>query len=123
MFKVSSRVIVFLTIFCVTVYVFFDKIQMIYLQKFYSTSTAQAHQVLPGYNVVSQEQDNLYTKNELSKYDGGIDSPGLYLAILGRVYDVSAGKKHYGEGGGYAFFRGTSMRLNYYSYCLRLSIV
>ena len=62
------------------------------------------------YNVVGSADDILYTKDELAKYDGGSDSPGLYLGILGRVYDVSAGKKHYGENGGYSFFRGTYAR-------------
>ena len=63
------------------------------------------------YNVVGSADDILYTKDELAEYDGGSDSPGLYLGILGRVYDVSAGKKHYGENGGYSFFRGTVLAL------------
>ena len=66
------------------------------------------------YNVVGSADDILYTKDELAEYDGSSDSPGLYLGILGRVYDVSAGKKHYGENGGYSFFRGT---VRTYSYC------
>jgi len=46
----------------------------------------------------------VFSKEELKKYDGSPDSPGLYLAILGKVYDVSKGKDYYGPGGGYAFF-------------------
>ena len=30
----------------------------------------------------------------------------MYLAILGRVYNVDKGRKHYGQGGGYHFFAG-----------------
>lgn len=49
----------------------------------------------------------LFTKNQLWKfYRGGDGSKGLYLAILGRVYDVSKGAAHYGPGGGYDFFAG-----------------
>ncbi|XP_078403972.1 neuferricin isoform X1 [Cetorhinus maximus] len=48
----------------------------------------------------------LFTKSELSRYNGEKGSPGLYLAILGQVFDVSRGKKHYGPGGSYSFFAG-----------------
>jgi predicted heme/steroid binding protein len=44
------------------------------------------------------------TAEELKKYDGSEGSPGLYLAILGEIFDVSAGKEHYQPGGGYSFF-------------------
>ncbi|XP_060078414.1 neuferricin-like [Ylistrum balloti] len=49
--------------------------------------------------------DRIFTKDELWKYrgeDGGI----VYLAVLGEVFDVSKGRKHYGPGGGYEFFSG-----------------
>ena len=46
----------------------------------------------------------IFTKEELKQYDGSEGSKGLYLAFLGRVYDVSKGKQHYGPGGGYSFF-------------------
>ncbi|XP_060599237.1 neuferricin-like [Ruditapes philippinarum] len=49
--------------------------------------------------------EKLFTKDELSKYTGK-ESPYVYLAILGDVFDVSKGKRHYGEGGGYHFFTG-----------------
>lgn len=48
----------------------------------------------------------LMTKEELAQYDGGPDSKGVYLAVLGQVFDVSKGKEHYGPGGGYGFFSG-----------------
>lgn len=48
----------------------------------------------------------IFTLKELSKYDGSKGSSGLYLALLGRVYDVSKGGKHYGPNGGYHFFAG-----------------
>lgn len=49
---------------------------------------------------------HLFTKDELSKYDGDENSLGLYLSIMGTVYDVQKGVKHYGVGGGYHFFAG-----------------
>ena len=50
--------------------------------------------------------DALLSKEELALYHGGEGSKGLYIAILGRVYDVETGRKHYGPGGGYSFFAG-----------------
>lgn len=48
----------------------------------------------------------LLTEDQLSLYNGGENSKGLYLAILGQVFDVEKGRKHYGPGGGYNFFTG-----------------
>ena len=56
---------------------------------------------------VRLETDVIMTKEELSKYTGEEGSPGLYLACLGRIYDVSEKPQFYGPGGGYGFFAGT----------------
>lgn len=48
----------------------------------------------------------LFTQRQLSRYDGDKGSLGLYLSIMGSVYDVQKGAKHYGVGGGYHFFAG-----------------
>jgi len=48
----------------------------------------------------------LLTIDQLAKYDGSPNAPGLYLALLGKIYDVSKGSKHYGPDGGYHFFAG-----------------
>ncbi|KAL0994770.1 hypothetical protein UPYG_G00126950 [Umbra pygmaea] len=53
----------------------------------------------------------LITKDELSLYIGEEDSNGLYLAILGQVFDVEKGMKHYGPGGSYNFFAGKDASL------------
>ena len=42
----------------------------------------------------------------MQRYDGSPGSPGLLLALLGEVYDVSRGGEYYGPGGGYSFFAG-----------------
>jgi len=57
----------------------------------------------------------LFTKDELSKYDGAENSLGLYLAIMGDVYDVEKGVKHYGVGGTYHFFAGRDASLSFIS--------
>jgi predicted heme/steroid binding protein len=46
------------------------------------------------------------TKEQLALFDGSRPSKPIYLAILGKIYDVSKGKKHYAPGGGYHFFSG-----------------
>jgi predicted heme/steroid binding protein len=46
----------------------------------------------------------LFTKEVLKKYSD--TSSGLYLAILGKVYDVGKGEKFYGPEGSYHFFTG-----------------
>jgi len=48
----------------------------------------------------------LWTAEELSEYDGKSDPSKLALSILGEVFDVSKGDKHYGPGMGYHFFTG-----------------
>jgi len=53
----------------------------------------------------------LLTIDQLAKYDGSPNSPGLYLALLGKIYDVSKGSKHYGPDGGYHFFAGMFQNL------------
>lgn len=48
----------------------------------------------------------LLSIGELSQFDGEEGSKGLYLAILGQVFDVHQGHKHYGLGGAYHFMAG-----------------
>ncbi|CAN7986672.1 unnamed protein product [Ixodes hexagonus] len=50
--------------------------------------------------------EGVFTADELRKYDGTSDVHGLYLAVLGRIYDVQKGAEHYRPGGGYAHFAG-----------------
>uniref|UniRef100_A0A1I7XGD5 Cytochrome b5 heme-binding domain-containing protein n=1 Tax=Heterorhabditis bacteriophora TaxID=37862 RepID=A0A1I7XGD5_HETBA len=52
------------------------------------------------------DEGQVLTPEQLSLFDGSRPSRPVYLAILGRVYDVDKGKKHYGKGGGYYFFAG-----------------
>lgn len=47
----------------------------------------------------------IFTPDELAQYNGVL-KPQLYLAILGNVYDVTKGEKHYGGDGSYHYFVG-----------------
>jgi predicted heme/steroid binding protein len=73
--------------------IYFNTAIIQYFQSFVKTSVSQDKQV------------NLFTKDELKLYNG-IDKPQLYLAILGKVFDVSTGASHYGNGATYNFFIG-----------------
>ncbi|XP_035290329.1 neuferricin isoform X1 [Anguilla anguilla] len=53
-----------------------------------------------------KEEVRLLGENDLSLYNGESDSNGLYLSVLGQVFDVSRGREHYGPGGGYHLFAG-----------------
>ncbi|KAK2738021.1 hypothetical protein FQN57_007287 [Myotisia sp. PD_48] len=46
-----------------------------------------------------------FTPKKLLPYNGK-DSPSVYLAVRGRVFDVTAGKNFYGPGGPYENFAG-----------------
>lgn len=50
----------------------------------------------------------LLSRRTLSLYDGQEGSKGLYVAILGQVFDVQKGLKHYGPGGAYHVMAGDS---------------
>ncbi|XP_055594444.1 neuferricin homolog [Uranotaenia lowii] len=54
----------------------------------------------------SPSGQGLFTDTELAAYDGTEGSKGLYLVILGHVYDVASGAKHYGPGEAYSMFVG-----------------
>ncbi|XP_023274062.1 neuferricin [Seriola lalandi dorsalis] len=53
----------------------------------------------------------LLSRHELSLYDGEEGSKGLYLAIMGQVFDVNKGQRHYGPGGAYHFMAGRDASL------------
>lgn len=50
--------------------------------------------------------ERIFTLTELSEYNGADNSKGLFIAIMGTVYDVEKGRKHYGPGNSYNFFAG-----------------
>lgn len=56
---------------------------------------------------LARDAEVVLSAAELSRYTGAEDSAGLYLAVLGQVFDVQRGRKHYGPSGAYSFFAGT----------------
>lgn len=48
----------------------------------------------------------IFSKDDLTQFTGEDNEKPIYLAFLGKVYDVSSGKEHYGVGGAYHFFAG-----------------
>ncbi|XP_058820883.1 neuferricin homolog [Topomyia yanbarensis] len=65
----------------------------------------QPHQQVDRDEEISSDV-KLFTDIELEQYNGREGSPGLYLVILGYVYDVASGVKHYGPGEAYNMFVG-----------------
>ncbi|KAJ3210587.1 hypothetical protein HDU67_005171 [Dinochytrium kinnereticum] len=57
------------------------------------------------------------TTAELAEFDGSDPSKPIYLGINGKIYDVSAGPKYYGKGGGYGFFSGKDAARAYITGC------
>ena len=51
------------------------------------------------------DADPPYSAADLLAFDGASDSP-ILVAILGRVFDVTAGRRFYGHGNSYAHFAG-----------------
>ncbi|CAH3035228.1 unnamed protein product [Porites lobata] len=52
------------------------------------------------------KKEVLLTAEELAKHDGSDPNIPVYLAILGRIYDVDKGRRHYEVGSGYNVFAG-----------------
>ncbi|KAE8056236.1 hypothetical protein FH972_013026 [Carpinus fangiana] len=46
------------------------------------------------------------TAQQLSQYNGTDPSKPIYVAVKGRIFDVTNGKSFYGPGGAYALFAG-----------------
>lgn len=46
------------------------------------------------------------TLDQLKQYDGTNPSSPIYIAVKGRIFDVTTGKSFYGPGGSYAMFAG-----------------
>jgi predicted heme/steroid binding protein len=63
----------------------------------------------PKYSPISRltvPQSDPITPSQLAQYDGSDPSKPIYVAIKGRVFDVSGKKEMYGKGAGYNVFAG-----------------
>ncbi|XP_017113455.1 neuferricin homolog [Drosophila elegans] len=61
------------------------------------------------------EVGTLFTPAELAQFNGEQEGRPLYLALLGSVFDVSRGIKHYGSGCSYNFFVGRDASVSFIS--------
>lgn len=72
---------------------------------------------------LNQDRDNsdlpIFSREELFQYNGTGDFDAIYISILGRVYDVTAGKRFYGPGGKYHIFAGREVTKALATGCLR----
>lgn len=86
---------------------YIDKIYSRYFAKIYSRQTWLSKNIIDliyfGLNGNSSGQ-RIFTAGELKQYTN-LEN-GLYLSILGQVFDVTKGQKHYGPGGNYHVFTG-----------------
>ena len=57
-------------------------------------------------NTQPAKKQVLLTADELAKHDGSDPNIPVYIAILGRIYDVEKGRRHYEVGSGYNVFAG-----------------
>lgn len=60
---------------------------------------------------VEINDERLLTKEQLKRFTGEHNRK-IYIALLGTVFDVTSGQKHYGPGGGYSFFAGKARTSN-----------
>ena len=75
--------------------------------KFFNTANSSPSQLLQSQN--NSTNTKVYTQQSMQQEMNDRsteDDKYLLLSLAGHVFDVSAGSKHYGEGGGYSFFVG-----------------
>jgi len=60
-----------------------------------------------------------FTESQLSRFDGTIKGLPIYLAIDGEIFDVSAGARSYGPGGGYHHFAGRDAARSFATGCFK----
>ncbi|KAJ1020653.1 hypothetical protein NDA16_004046 [Ustilago loliicola] len=64
-------------------------------------------------------REKIFSLPELAMYNGRDSKKPVYIAILGDVYDVSAGRHIYGPGGYYSFFSGRDASRAYVTGCFK----
>jgi len=97
----SLKSVIGLIAVAVAVYLSYDSRGIKFLKTFFNYSPPKS-------------KTRLISKEELKLFNG-IAKPSLYLSILGDVYDVTKGSKHYGPGQAYNFFVGKDASRNFIS--------
>ncbi|KAN0064651.1 hypothetical protein ACQY0O_002281 [Thecaphora frezii] len=65
------------------------------------------------------QRERIFSLPELAFYNGRDPNKPVYIAILGDVYDVTAGRHIYGPGGSYEFFSGRDASRAYVTGCFK----
>eukprot|EP00193_Tetraselmis_chui_P001762 CAMPEP_0177752152 /NCGR_PEP_ID=MMETSP0491_2-20121128/764_1 /TAXON_ID=63592 /ORGANISM="Tetraselmis chuii, Strain PLY429" /LENGTH=295 /DNA_ID=CAMNT_0019267331 /DNA_START=72 /DNA_END=959 /DNA_ORIENTATION=+ len=65
----------------------------------------QSDPTLGFFHEAKHPERRAFTQDELSKFTGAGDTP-IYISILGQVFDVTKGRRHYGPGQAYSVFAG-----------------
>ncbi|XP_014203461.1 neuferricin [Copidosoma floridanum] len=76
-----------------------------YVKHYYAEALRLLYDANSSNEIVLENGEILFTSSALEKYTD-LDSGGLYLSILGQVFDVTKGEKHYGPGQSYHAFTG-----------------
>lgn len=71
-----------------------------------TVTTKETKAAQSGTSKETSKKQVLLTAEELAKHDGSDPNIPVYLAILGRIYDVEKGRRHYEVGSGYNVFAG-----------------
>lgn len=66
-----------------------------------------------------EESGKLFTEQMLAKFDGSNPALPIYLAIDGKVYDVSANRRTYGPGGSYHLMAGVDAARSFGTGCFK----
>lgn len=86
-------------------FIYIDKDQLFLHLKMFSTH----------FNNSNHRLITLYTREELQLFNGK-QRPELYLAVLGKIFDVTKGANHYGPGKNYNFFIGIKKKTKFIIY-------
>eukprot|EP00026_Physarum_polycephalum_P020916 Phypoly_transcript_23813.p1 GENE.Phypoly_transcript_23813~~Phypoly_transcript_23813.p1 ORF type:complete len:175 (+),score=35.57 Phypoly_transcript_23813:19-543(+) len=63
------------------------------------------------------QREKVITRSELAKHDGSDPDLPIYMGVNGKVYDVTAGRRHYGKQGSYNFFAGRDATRSFLTGC------
>lgn len=90
-----------------------------------STGTTTTTTTITSIPITGSRNDPLetYTIEELEEYGDGEEGRPILIALLGRVYDVSAGSKFYGPRGQYHHFAGRDVTYSLATGCKRMECV
>lgn len=96
---------------------FFLVVLLLLTASYLITETFTFNHTLPSVQKMLPRDLKTMTLEELKEFDGSDPEKPLYLAVMGKVFDVSAGRSYYGPGGSYGHFAGRDASRAYYTGC------